>query len=118
VVDDDTLVSDADRSNFIGYVQHAYENDRQRYGDFTSLNDDTYVPESTINPPLLSSNPEQQVSYRPKPSETFQRWRNQSNLSRENSTLSNQSSIENQNDDEILISHSDGGLSRRVRPSS
>jgi hypothetical protein len=113
VLDDETLISDADSSNLRDYVQHPFENERQRYGDFSSLNDDTFVHESPTNPPLLSSSPEQQVSHRQKPSEAFQRWRNQSNRDREES---NRTSIDNQNDDEIIISHSDGGLSRRVRP--
>jgi hypothetical protein len=109
-LDDDTLVSDANRSNIIDYVQQSYEIERQRYGDFSSLDDDdSPVPESTTNPI-------QHVSTRSKPSETFQRWRNQSN--RDDHNLSTQTSLENQNDDEIIISHSDGGLSRRVRPSS
>jgi hypothetical protein len=110
VLDDDTLISDANRSNLNDYVQQSYEIERQRYGDFSSLDDD----DSPM--PVLTTNPVQQVSYRHKPSETFQRLRNQSN--RDDLNLSNQTSIENQNDDEIIISHSDGGLSRRVRPSS
>ena len=110
-LDDDTLVSDANRSNIIDYVQHSYEIERQRYGDFSSLNDDDPPPQ-----PESTTNPIQHVSSRPKPSETFQRWRNQSN--RDERNLSTQTSLENQNDDEIIISYSDGGLSRRVRPSS
>jgi hypothetical protein len=120
VLDDDTLISDADHSNLRDYVRHSSETERQRYGDFSSLDDDSFVPESPTTCPLLSSNPEQQVPHRRKPSETFQRWRNQSSRDREESNLNstNQTSNENQNDDEIIIYHSDGGLSRRVRPSS
>jgi hypothetical protein len=110
VLDEDTLVSDANRSNLIDYVQQSYEIERQRYGDFSSLDDDDPpMPESTTNPI-------QHISSGHKPSETFQRWRNQSN--RNDLNLSTHTSLENQNDDEIIISHSDGGLSRRVRPSS
>lgn len=120
VLDDDTLVSDADHTNIKDYTQHLCENEPQRYGDFSSLNDDSIVPQSPINSPLISPNPEQQVQQRDKPSERFRRWHNQSNRDREESrtSFSNQISTENQNDDEVIISHSEGGLSRRVRPSS
>ena len=118
---EDTLISGADRSNVIDYVQHANDNERQRYGDFTILDDDTIIPESMSNCPLSASNSNSQSSHRHKPSETFQRWRNQSNHGRQElrSNLSNvATSPENQNDDEIFIYHTDGGLSRRVRPTT
>ncbi|CAF3497813.1 unnamed protein product [Rotaria sordida] len=118
---EDTLISDADRSNVIDYVQHTDDNERQRYGDFTLVDDDSIVPELITNCPVLSSNPNSQLSCRHKPSETFQRWRNQSNREQveSSSNLSNVTiSTENQNDDEIFIYHSDGGLSRRVRPTT
>ncbi|CAF4554913.1 unnamed protein product [Rotaria sp. Silwood1] len=120
-LDDDTLISDADRLHVIDDIQHTNDNERQRYGDFTLLDDDSTILESMINCPLLSSNPNSQSSHRHKPSETFQRWRNQSNREREESNL-NLSNVTiltaNQNDDEIFIYHTDGGLSRRVRPTT
>ena len=118
-VDDETLISDANETNLKDYVQHSYDNERQRYGDFSSLDDDSIVPDLPIvsqSPsPSSSSNVNQELPRRRKPSETFQRWRSQSHRDQKesNSNLSNQ----NQNDDEIIIQHTDGGLSRRVRPS-
>jgi hypothetical protein len=83
--DEDTLLSDTIP------IHHSIKNQRQRYGDFLSSNND----ESIIKLPLCKS----------KPSEYFQNWQKQES-----------NSISYQNDDEIFISHSNDGLSRRVRP--
>ncbi|CAF4915215.1 unnamed protein product, partial [Rotaria magnacalcarata] len=48
-LDDDTLVTDADRSHLIDYTQHSYEHERQRYGDFACTNDDSDAAESMVN---------------------------------------------------------------------
>ncbi|CAF4439772.1 unnamed protein product, partial [Rotaria socialis] len=111
-LDDDTLVTDADRSHLIDYTQHSYEHERQRYGDFACTSDDSSVTQSMTNPSSILTN-----SNIPRPSETFQRWRNQSNRDRDESdSRVTTISTEDQNDDEIFVSHTDGGLSRRVRP--
>ena len=88
-------------------VEYITETEAQRYGDFSSLHEHAPPPESTRNRPLQLSNREQELYAQPKPSETFHRWRNQSSLERQESKLT---------DDEIFVSHSDGGLSRRVKP--
>jgi hypothetical protein len=120
VLDEDTLISDKDRSHLTEHVQYSFETERQRYGDFSPLNDVSLESETTIDRSLLSSTSEQHLTSQQKPSETFQKWRNQSSQNQEelNSDLSNLTSSETQNDDEIFVSHSDGGLSRRVRPST
>ncbi|CAF1243927.1 unnamed protein product, partial [Rotaria magnacalcarata] len=110
-LDDDTLVTDADRSHLIDYTQHSYEHERQRYGDFACTNDDSDAAESMVNLSSILTN-----SNTPRPSETFHRWRNQSNRDRDESNSRVTISTENQNDDEIFVSHTDSGLSRRVRP--
>ena len=119
VIDDDTLISDPNRSRIIEISQQSHENDKPRYGDFSSFNDDTDDDNDESSP--ISESKIQSTSQVPqqhRPSETFQRWRNQPTRASIEHSLSNQNSLENQNDDEILISHTDGGLSRRVRPSS
>lgn len=115
-MDNDTLITDADRSHVMDYVPHSYENDRQRYGDFSCINDDSNISESMTDSSSLSTNSNSQIPNRQRPSQTFQRWRNQSNRDRQESNSNVTMSTENQNDDEIFVSHTDGGLSRRVRP--
>ena len=104
IIDDETVLTDVNRTNLTDYVQHLYENDQQRYGDFTLLDETSPEPENT-NEPLRTTNQIEQN----RPSQNFQRWRNQTNRERDN---------QNTIDDEIVISHSNSGLSRRVRPSS
>jgi hypothetical protein len=84
-LDEDTLLSDAIP------IDHSINNKQQRYGDFLPSNND----ELTIKLPLRKT----------KPSEYFQNYQKQDFISKK----------QHQNDDEILISHSIDGLSRRVR---
>ncbi len=72
-------------------IHHSIKNERQRYGDFLASNND----EITMKLSACKS----------KPSEYFQNWRKQESTS-----------ISDQNDDEMFISHSNDGLSRRVKP--
>ena len=81
-----------DEDTLISDAIPIYQYKKQRYGDFLLSND---KPESTIN----------QAEYISKPSDSFQRWQRQK-----------PTSIEYENDDEIFLSHSNKGLSRRVRP--
>jgi hypothetical protein len=81
---EDTLVS-----NTIP-IHHSINSERQRYGDFLLSNNDLIIPESKIS---ISS-------YKFKPSKYFQNRRKQE--------------LTYENDDEICISHSNNGLSRRI----
>ncbi|CAF3976038.1 unnamed protein product, partial [Rotaria sp. Silwood2] len=76
-------------------IHYSIQREKQRYGDFLTLNNDKITPQSMIK---LSS-------YSSKPSESFQRWK-------KHKSISNQY----QNDDEIFISHSTNGLCRQVTP--
>ena len=119
-LDEDTFVSDGrplarHRSQSNDHAEHALENEPERYGDFLPMD------EAPAARSLLSSAQEQELLNRSKPSESFQRWRHQSGLDHDESNSTLPSSIstgENQNDDELFISHTDGGLSRQVRPST
>ncbi|CAF3936497.1 unnamed protein product [Rotaria sordida] len=86
-LDDNTFLSNATS------IHYSIQHEKQHYGDFITSNNDIIIPESMIK---LSS-------YKSKPSESFQNWKN-------HKLISNQS----QNDDEILISHSTNGLCRQV----
>ncbi|CAF3726740.1 unnamed protein product [Rotaria sordida] len=86
-LDDNTFLSNATS------IHYSIQHEKQHYGDFVTSNNDIIIPESMIK---LSS-------YKSKPSESFQNWKN-------HKLISNQS----QNDDEILISHSTNGLCRQV----
>ena len=70
---------------------------QQRYGDFALSNEDSLVPRSCHHP-------DEQTTRRLKPSESFQRWRRPQLPSTDYSI-----------NDEVFVSHSDNGLSRRVK---
>ena len=96
-------------------VECVTETETRRYGDFASLHEHSPLPETTVNRPLQRAHRDPKVFSPAKPSETFHRWRNQSGLERQDSN-STATAMESSNDDEIFVSHSDGGLSRRVQP--
>ncbi|CAF1166515.1 unnamed protein product, partial [Adineta ricciae] len=121
VLDDDTLVSDKDRTSIMEHVQYSFENDQQRYGDFSPISEISNVPPPTIDHTVSSTvEQEQELLSQQKPSETFLRWRSQVSQQPDvlHSNSSNLTSMDATNDDEIFISHSDHGLSRRVSPST
>ncbi|CAF1215180.1 unnamed protein product, partial [Adineta ricciae] len=122
VLDEDTLVSDKDRTSIMEHVQYSFESDQQRYGDFSPISEMSSVPPPPTIDHTISSTVEreQELLSQQKPSETFLRWRSQVSQQPDvlHSNSSNLTSTDATNDDEIFISHSDHGLSRRVSPST